>query len=842
MAAFRLAGVHAACGPESRQVEVVIGASMKKTAKALRSEELRRICDPARLGFASTDELTPIDTLIGQERALDAIRFGARIDQPGYNLFALGPQGSGRHTAVLSHLEKQAREAPTPNDWVYVHNFEASHKPLAMRLPAGTAAPFKSAMTDMVEDLRETIPAGFQSDEYRDKRQAIDAEFEEKQESAFDELRQKAESQSVGILRTPMGFALAPMRDGQVIKPDVFNVLPKHERETIQAKISELQNELAAILERLPGLERRRRERIRQLNAELIGQIVDGSIKTVADKFESIDAIQNRLVEIREDLVQNAELFLPHSDAETNLPGLPVAEGRPIDPRFNRYLVNVMVANDDDGDSKGAPLICEDHPSLANLVGRVEHLSQFGALVTDFTMIRPGALHRANGGYLVMDARKILGEMFAWEALKRALRSETVTIVSAAEQLSLVSTISLEPEPIPLKAKIVLIGERILYYLLSTLDPEFLDLFKVEVDFDEELPRTEENIGLYAQLIATIVKKHELRPFDAAGTARLIDEAVRLAEDAERLTLRVGRLADLMQEADYWAGEAGRKTVTAKDVACAYQEQIKRADRIRTRSLETINRGIVLIDTEGAKVGQVNGLSVLSIGKSTFGRPSRITARVRMGTGKVIDIERETKLGGPIHSKGVLILSSYLAAKFALDVPMSLWASLVFEQSYGGVEGDSASSAELYALLSALADVPIDQSFAVTGSVNQHGEVQAIGGVNQKIEGFFDVCNERGLTGKQGVLIPASNVQHLMLHPDVVDAAQAGQFHIYPVETVAQGLEILTGRPAGERAADGTFSADSINAAVEARMQQFASARQRFAEEKPDQDEKETAT
>lgn len=796
----------------------------------IKPSSLRVETNPRSLGFKSTDELEPIDNLIGQDRALGAIRFGSSIDQPGYNLFALGPQGTGRHTAILSYLRAKATDEPAPYDWVYVHNFATAHKPQAMRLPAGTAVRFRDAMKELVDDLRVAVPALFQSDEYREKRGAVDTEFEDLQDQAFEGLRKKAEAHDVAILRTPMGFGLVPTSDGQVIKPEVFNALPKEQRAAVEKRITDLQDDLQAVLERLPMLQKEHRDRIRQLNADLAGTLVDTSIKAVTGKFDGIAEIQQRLTEVRKDIVERAEIFLERSDGESSSPFPDTFSSQGPDPRFNRYLVNVMVANDGDGDHKGAPLVTEDHPTLAHVVGRIEHVSQFGALVTDFTMIRPGALHRANGGYLVLDARKVLSEVFCWEALKRALRSETVIIVSAAEQLSLGNTVSLEPEPIPLKLKVILIGERIFYYLLNSLDPDFADLFKVEVDFDEELSRTEENSRLYASLIATIARKHKLRPLNSTAVARVIDEAVRFAEDADRLSLRVGLLADLLREADFWAQQAKRKTITVRNVERAISEQINRADRIRERSHEAITRNIVLIETDGEAVGQINGLSVIGLNNFNFGRPTRITARTRMGSGKVVDIERETKLGGPLHSKGVLILSAFLSANFALDMPMSLWASVVFEQSYGGVEGDSASSAELYALLSALADVPLHQSLAVTGSVNQYGQVQVIGGVNEKIEGYFDICNTRGLTGKQGVLIPASNTKHLMLRPDVVAASRKRKFNIYAVETISQGIEVLTGVAAGERDRSGEFPKGTVFDRVEAKLREYATTRKQFGD------------
>lgn len=803
----------------------------------LEPSALRFETDPRSLGFKSTDDLETIDSLIGQDRALGAIRFGSSIEQPGFNLFALGPQGTGRHTATLSYLKGRAADEPAPFDWVYVHNFETAHKPQAMKLPAGTAMRFKDAMKEMVDDLRMAVPALFQSDDYREKRNAIDAEFEELQDQAFEGLRKKAEEQDVAILRTPMGFGLVPTSDGQVIKPEVFNALPKAQRAAMEERITELQDDLQAVLERLPMLQKEHRDRIKQLNADLVGSVVDASINAVTSRFKDIAVIQSRLSEVRTDMVERADMFLERSDGDGSSPFPDAFSSQGADPRFNRYLINVMVANDRDGDHKGAPVITEDHPTLANVVGRIEHVSQFGALVTDFTMIRPGALHRANGGYLVLDARKVLSEVFCWEALKRALRSETATIVSAAEQLSLVNTVSLEPEPIPLKLKVVLIGERILYYLLNSLDPDFADLFKVQVDFDEEFSRNEENIKLYASLIATIAGKHGLRPLKANAVARVIDEAARYAEDTERLSLRVGLLADLLREADFWAREARHKTININDVERAISERIRRSDRIRERSHEAITRDTILIETEGEAVGQINGLSVIGLDNFSFGRPTRITARTRMGSGKLVDIERETKLGGPLHSKGVLILSGFLSANFALDMPMSLWASIVFEQSYGGVEGDSASSAELYALLSALADVPLRQSLAVTGSVNQHGQVQAIGGVNEKIEGFFDICNARGLTGRQGVLIPASNTKHLMLRPEVVAAVRKRKFAIYPIETISQGIEVLTGVAAGEREGSGEFPPGSVYRLVETQLRKYALTRKEFGAAQPQQTE-----
>ena len=795
----------------------------------LTPEQLRPTNDPQQIGAASSRDLEPVNELVGQDRALEAMKFGATIRHDGYNLYVLVPEASTRHKAIIELIEAQKRSTPSPDDWVYVHNFQTDWKPQAIRLPAGTAKDLSAALIEMVDDLRSGIPALFESEEYKERRRKIDESSSDVQEQSFEQLRQKAQAQNIGILRTPMGFALAPLRDGKVVKPDEFNALPETEREEIQKQIQVLQDELAEILSHLPDIEKQRRDQIRALNAELAATLVDRAVSAVAAKFKHVPQIIDRLDAISRDMVDNTELFLAEIGDREASP-FPVATA-PVetDPRYRRYLVNIMVAQESEAKVSGVPIVYEDYPSLGRLVGYIEHESRMGTLVTDFSLIRPGALHRANGGYLILDARKLLMEPWSYEALKRALRSDKIAITSAAEQLGFARTTMLEPEPIDLDVKIILIGERIYYYMLTQLDPDFSELFKVQVDFNDEFERTPENSLTYARLVATIAGKEKLKPFDASAIAAIMDESLRISGDAERLTLRLNRLTDLMREADHWSDHAGRDHVTAQDVQQAIGEQTRRADRVREKSHEAITRRIQLIDTEGKKVGQINGLSVLQLGNFSFGQPSRITARVRMGSGQVIDIEREIKLGGPIHSKGVLILSSYLAANFATSVPMSLWASLVFEQSYGGVEGDSASCAELFALLSALSECPIRQDFAVTGSVNQLGEVQAIGGVNDKIEGFFDICNARGLTGTQGVLIPKSNLAHLVLRDRVVEAVSAGKFHIHAITEINEGIEILTGTPAGTRGSDGRYPADSINGRVEARLEEFAQIRRKFA-------------
>jgi len=797
----------------------------------LRPEALRPECDPTSLGFETTDALAARFELLGQDRAVDAIKLSAGIRHKDFNLYVLGHEGTGRHAAVSNLLTQAAAARPIPCDWVYVNNFETPHKPNAMQLPSGMAGVFRSAMQDLVDDLANEIPALFESEEYLTQRRAIEEEFGQRHEEPIAAFAERAREENVALLRTPMGFMLAAMVDGQPIKPDVYEALPDDQKEEIDTKIERLQDHLSAVLRHGPQLEKEHRQRIEALHADMAERVVSLRVQELADRFRetSRDAdMLEYLKQVREDMTSNAELFLLSKRNTSNGPFPEAIRKYHREPHFARYAVNVMVSHD--GAERSAPVIREGLPSLAHLTGRIEHISEMGALTTNFTLLKPGALHRANGGYLVLDAHRLLSEPFAWDALKHCLQNQSIAITSLADRLSLASTTTLEPDPIPLDVRVVLIGDRRLHILLTLLDPEFSDLFKLQADFEDDVDRSARNTRLLARLVASCAAKDALRPLTAAAVAGLLDHAVRLADDSKKFTLRIGALSDVMREADHYATLAKRKHISDKDISKAIEQADRRASRIQDRLREAVNRKTILIDTSGAAVGQVNGLSVIGIGNHRFGRPSRITARVRMGAGKLVDIEREVDLGGPLHSKGVLILGAYLASHYALDVPASLHASLVFEQSYGGVDGDSASSAELYALVSALSGVPIRQGIAVTGSVNQNGEVQAIGGVNEKIEGFFDTCKARRLTGQQGVLIPVSNVDHLMLRRDVVKAVEAGTFRIIPVRTIDQGIEALTGRKAGTRARNGAFPTGSINALVEARLRAFAETRRRFGD------------
>jgi lon-related putative ATP-dependent protease len=803
---------------------------------ALPPDVLRTRFDPSQFDFETTADLPAETQVVGQNRAVEALEFGMNIESEGYNVFALGPSGTGRRELVQHLLEEEAADEETPPDWCYVNNFDEEREPEVIQLPAGRGCDLKEDMDALIEELKTALPAAFESEEYQSRREMIQEEVREGQEAALEDLQERAREDDIALIRTPQGFAFAPIRDGEVVAPENIESMPEEEREKVQAQIAQYQEELQQILRKVPEHEREARDRIEELNREMAAFAVDESINALRQKYSNLEDVLDFLAAVRNDIIENVDVFVQAAQNSGQQPQQAMMQQgqqgggqqpSPLDgPFWRRYRVNLIVDNDD---TDGAPVVFEDNPNYQNLVGQVEQIAQMGALVTDFNLIQPGALHQANGGYLILEARELLSHPYAWRGLKQALHNDEIQIESAGQALGLIRTVTLEPEAIPLDVKIVVVGDRMLYYLLDAYDPDVDRLFKVMADFDDQIDRTETHEAQYADLIATMIEDQDLRPFDRAAVARVMDRSTRLVSDTEKLSAHVERVRDLVQQAHYWAGQDDADIVTEEHVQRAVDAQIHRADRLRDRVQESIERETIYIDTDGTAVGQINGLSYLEVGGFSFGKPNRITARVRLGKGEIVDIEREAALGGPIHSKGVLILSGFLEGRFAQRYPLSLSASLVFEQSYGGIDGDSASSAELYALLSALAEVPLRQDLAVTGSVNQHGVVQPIGGVNEKIEGFFDICQERGLTGDQGVLIPASNTDQLMLRPDVVAAAEAGDFHVYPVETVDEGIELLTGIEAGTRDEQGTFPDDTINGKVEARLREFADRRRQFA-------------
>ncbi|MEO6352410.1 MAG: ATP-binding protein [Burkholderiaceae bacterium] len=793
----------------------------------LAPDQLYRHCDAASLPFDTTAQLAELTVTVGQDRALEAVRFGLEMQHPGFNLFVLGQQGTGKHDMIKRFLDLRAHIEVAPANWCYVNNFSDPGKPIALKLPHGRGLQLRTDMAQLVEELQSSIPAMLESEDYRKRVDQIDAEFDALQKKGINVLADECEAQDIALSQTETGFSLDPARNGEIISDEEYEHLSSEQREAIQKKIEEMEVKLTKLMKQMAEWQKAHHKRLRELNREVTIFAVGHLFDDLLPRYAELPRVLTYLEAVKQDVIENAHIFQKPDEGQPNLANM---QGEGLPP-LRRYQVNLLVGNEA---ATGAPVVSENNPTYQNIIGRVEHLSSYGALNTDFALIRPGALHHANGGYLLLDIHKVLAQQFAWEGLKQALTTGEIRIESIGQIYGIISTVSLEPQPIPLKVKVILFGEREYYYLLQAYDPDFAKLFKVAADFEDDTVRNPGSQQDFARLIATMVQEQKLLPFERAAVARIIEFSARDAGDAERLSLNLLRLSDLLSEAEYWAksrpnpSDANIKpgsesapaagTVSSANVQQAIDARIGRSDRIRRRLHEEILRGTILIDSDGSRIGQINALSVMEVGDYYFAQPTRITATARLGSGEVIDIQREVAQGGAIHSKGVLILSSLLAARYSARQPLSLQASLVFEQTYGSIDGDSASLAELCALLSALADVPIRQSLAVTGSINQNGQVQAIGAVNEKIEGFFDICAARGLSGSQGVLIPASNAKHLMLRADVVAACKDGRFSIYAVESADQAIEILSGQPAGDADAVGNFAPDSINFKVRRKL------------------------
>ena len=784
-------------------------------------------CDPAALGFAATDDLPDLDPALIHPRAVEALHLGLDMPQTGYNLFVLGEEGSGRHAIVARLLAEESRHGHPPADWCYAYNFAEPASPRLLRLPCGRGRKLATNMERFVGEIATAITAAFESDEYRERIESLQEEEKKREEDALRQLGQETQDSGIALLRTAQGFVFAPMKgDAEAMPPEEFAALPDAQKDELGTRINACYERLHKLMNEFPHWRRDSQKRIKEVGSEALRMAAGHLIEEVKADFADLPDVLAYLDAVMGDIVESGrsihESTKVDDETETTFFSSTIT--------VHRYRINLLVENPSSGER---PVVYEDNPTLQNLVGRTEHHVHMGTLVSNFMLIRAGALHRANGGFLILDARKLLSQAYAWDGLKRALRSGQVRIESLAELVGLSSTVQLEPEPLPLDLKVVLIGERIIYYLLAELDPDFLALFKINADLESEVSRNPENTAQYARLIATLARRDGLRPLSAAAVARIVEHAARLAGDAGKFTTRTQPLADLMREADHAASAAGAGRVERDHVEAAIHAHRRRNERIEERYREEILRGQLLIDTEGVHAGQINGLAVAMLGEGTFAHPVRITATVRMGEGEIIDIEREVELGGPIHSKGVLILSSFLAARFGWAMPLSLRASLVFEQSYGGVEGDSASLAELAALLSALSGIPIRQAVAVTGSVNQFGVVQPVGGVNEKIEGFFEICRARGLTGEQGVILPAANVGHLMLEQSVVDAVREGRFHLWAVSDIDQAMELLTGMTAGQPDDKGEVPEGTINFHIALQLAELAQMRQDILHPKP---------
>lgn len=802
-------------GPSTESQESRRPATKGKAIKPERfevpAEELSPRFDLDSLGFETTAEVSPLTDIVGQERAMQAIDFGTSIGSFGYNLFVMGPPGSGRTTAVTMVVRQKAAKLPAPSDWCYVHNFQNPNSPRAIELPAGMGPRFRRDMQELVREVARRLERAFEGEAYRRERTRLADQLRAAQKEEFLRLEELARARNFSVQQVGQMFGIVPVVDGEPLTPEKYEQLDEETRRRIDEEGQALREAIAEAMRRLRTVEKEVKERLQELDRRVALLAVGDLIQEVSSRYAEHEAVVRYLEEVREDVLDHLQEFLREEGEEERprlLAGLPLPS--PPDP-WARYQVNVLVTNDPEA---GAPVVVEYHPTFYNLLGRIEHRAQFGAMTTDFTLIKAGSLHRANGGFLIMSARDVLTGFLAWEALKRALRSESIAIEDINQQFRLVSTVSLEPEPIPLRVRVILIGTPLLYHLLYLFDEDFRKLFKVQVDFDDRMPAASETLEAYARFIAARVTEEGLPHFRRDAVAEVVRFGSRLVEDQRKLASTFSAIADVVRESAYWSARNGHDLVEAEDVRQAVAAREYRANRIEERLGELIAEGSLLIDTEGEAVGQVNGIALVSWGDYEFGKPTRITARTFAGRAGVVNIEREARLAGRIHNKGVMILTGYLGGRYARERPLTLSASLGFEQSYEEIEGDSASSAELYALLSSISGLPIRQDLAVTGSVNQHGEIQPVGGVTRKVEGFFSCCKLKGLTGTQGVIIPRRNLHNLVLRDEVIEAVRRGEFHIYAIDHIEEGLEILTGLPAGEPREDGSYPEGTVNHAV----------------------------
>jgi lon-related putative ATP-dependent protease len=795
----------------------------ERMEKELTFDRLRWSCDKRVFHFHTTEEISPLKEIIGQERAVKAFKFGLGIKNVGFNLFVAGRPGTGRETATKDFLEDFAQGKPVPPDLCYVNNFQNSYEPRIIRLPAGKGKVFKKDMENFVSEVKRVLPEAFKSEDYASKRDTTLKKIEVEKKVLYNELNKKAESEGFALQTTPTGLLVIPVKDGKIMSEEEFLALKQEVKEQLQKKKEKLSDDLRSAVRQLRGLEGKANDAIQKLNRDVALFVIDHLNDALEEKYKKFSDVLKYLKDVQEDILENISDFLQEPGEEPEQLRPPWVGG----PSFKKYEVNVIV---DNSKLKGAPVIIEHSPTYKNLMGRIEKEARMGILSTDFTMIRAGSLHKANGGFLVLTVEEVVKNLFSWEALKTALKNSEIVIEEAGERLGFITTKGLNPEPIPLSVKVILIGSPYAYHVLYSADVEFKELFKVKAEFDTTMDRTKDNIERYTSFICTLCGKEGLKHLDTMAVSKILEYSSRLARDQEKLSTRFADVGDIIREANYYATEEDDELISAKHIQKAIEEKVYRSSLIKEKIQEMMERNTILIDTEDESVGQVNGLSVVGMGDFSFGRPSRVTASIGLGKGGIIDIEREAKLGGPIHTKGVLILSGYLNGMYAQDKPLSLSARLVFEQSYGGIEGDSASSTELYALLSVLSGLPIKQGIAVTGSVNQNGEVQAIGGVNEKIEGFYEVCKIKGLTGEQGVIIPESNIKNLMLKEEVVEAVRDGKFHIFYVKTINEGIEILSGVRAGTRKPDGSFEENTVNDRVNKRLREIAERLKEFPE------------
>ncbi len=795
--------------------------------KGLPANMLRKECDPSSLNFASTAELEPLEDIIGQERAVRAMKFGLKIDTRGYNIFMSGMTGTGKTSYAVNCVKKIAKDEKVPDDWCYIYNFENPNQPKAINLPAGLGKVFKKDMEEFIKVLQLEITRAFDSEDYERERTAIAKEYQEKKASLLEKLNQDAEKQGFRVKTTNAGIYFLPVIEGRVITEEEYGDLDEKIKQEITERSNIVQLETIDIIRKIKNVEKEAEERVSEWENKIALFAVGMQINDMKEKYKDYKKVISYLENVQEDILKNLSDFREEELTEEQqimLPWIRGSEGSPTD----KYKVNLLV---DNSNLEGAPVIVDFNPTYYNLLGKLEYENEFGTMTTDYTMIKAGLFHQANGGYLILQAKDVLSNVQSWEALKRVLKTRQITIENMKEQMGLVAVSALKPEPIPLKVKVILVGSEYLHQALYEFDEDFKKLFKIKVDFDAEMERNEENVGKLAQFISSFCRRENALHFDNTGVAKVVEYSSRLVEDQSKLSTRFNDIVEILCESSAWAKIEGSDVVRASHVKKAIKEKIYRSNKYDKKLLELINDGTIIIDTEGEAVGEINGLSILDMGDYCFGKPSKITANTFMGEKGIVNIEREVEMSGTTHTKGVLILSGYIGEKYAQDIPLSLTASLCFEQLYNGIDGDSASSAELYAILSSLAGVPIKQSIAVTGSVNQKGEIQPIGGVNEKIEGYFELCKLRGLDGTHGVIIPYRNIRNLNLHDEVVEAVEKGKFNVYAVKTIDEGMEILTGMKFGEKGEDGTYPPGTINYLVYEKLKKYALAAARFGRE-----------
>lgn len=781
--------------------------------KSIPAAKLTNRCNPQTLGFNTTEELPGLNDAIGQPRAFRALELGIEVTGIGYNIFILGIPDSGRTTLTRDFLRRKAALCPAPDDWCYVNNFENAHQPMTLRLPAGRGMEIRKEIRQLIAECKQNIPRVFSSEEYTSERDRLVNAMKGKLEHELQQLEEYVNRFNFVIIKTPYGLFLGPQVGGKPLSPEEFEKLSDEQKEKLRLLQEKLSETMQKTLVQMREIEQTAAGEVHELDLRTSLFIIQPLIDALKEKYAQLPDVLTYLDRLQADLVRNASRFRPAEKPDHN----------PLEDRewSTRYDVNVLVNN---AGLNGLPVVVENQPTYHNLLGSIEHDVILGTSYTDFSQVRAGALHRANGGYLILPARDVLLNPYAWEGLKRVLRDGELRLLELGSQMGLVSTASLDPQPIPLNIKVILVGTPMLYYMLRAYDEDFAKLFKVRAEFATEMERSPHSEADYALFVKSVVNENHLLHFDCGAVARLIEHGSRLVEDQEKLSTKFGIIADLICEASYWAKKDGLKVVNAAAVEKALEERNFRDNLIEERIQELMRQNVLLVDVDGAAVGQINALSVSYLGDYAFGRPNRVTASVSIGQAGVVDIERQARLGGPIHTKGVLIINGFLGAHYGQARPLNLTASLTFEQSYDEVEGDSASAAELIALLSAISGIPIDQSLAITGSINQHGQIQPIGGVNEKIEGFFETCRQKGLTGRQGVVIPQANCRGLMLNKAVCAAVEKGEFQVWPVHTIDDAVALLTGFPFGQRQKDGSYPAGSFNQAVVARLDAFTMA------------------